>query len=878
MSILGSIGRRLSYWLGRNQREAELREEIEAHRLLREDALRDRGHQAPEAASRRALGNVTLAVEDTRGVWIWPWLESVLMDLRHGLRSLVRHRTHTITALATLAIGSGALAAAVALAHTVLFKPIPYANADRLVQVLQVRDHRPRVEIAAIDIDRLRGARSLEAVSFSYNTSVSLSGNGLPENARGIYTDAYLFPALGTQPALGRWPSESDARSDTPPLVLSHQLWQRRYQGRTDVVGELVNVNGKPHAIMAVMPPEFRFPAPYFVTGDLWLFRDAIHPSLKEPDRPLLLGVALLAEGVTRARAQAEVEAIASTLQADRPESHAGVSLRLMDWAGTIRQGSRQTLLLLVAAAAVVFLIVCINLFNLLLCRGIDRASEMTTRASLGAGRARLVRHLVTETIVLFAAGGLLGLMVAVWLSRGIAAIASFDIPRMNEIQLEWPVAALTFAVVCAAGLLVGLLPAWQVTSARRISRDRLTRSMTHDRRGRLVQRALIASEIGLAVVLVCSASAIATHAAHLSAADGGFDASGLVQARITLPADRYPEIAQQSAVLDGVLERLRARPEIQAAGAVDLPPGLSGAVSRSVQLDRDPPPQRLQDLRPAAVRVASAGYLETLGLRPTAGRFIAATDRATPVAVVNEEFVRVHLAGRNPIGARVRVTVDGLGQLDAHHRTIVGVVPNIREDVLYRPVPPAVYIPMTQAPSRRMAFVLRTTAAAGVAPLVRAAIADAAPGIAVSGLVMPLDDLMKSEFAKTRLSLRLVGGLALIALVLAMIGVYGVTAHGVRHRTREIGIRLALGLAPAGIRRMVLGEGLILLLAGLTGGSLLAVWLLPFVPSLVVGLQEVPVLAPLATAAVILAAAVAAGCDIPARRAARVDPMTALR
>lgn len=877
---MGSLGRRISYWLQRRRHEAELREEIEAHRQLREDAFRDRGHATPEAASRRAIGNVTLAVEDTRGVWIWPWLESVLIDLRHGLKSLVRHPTHTLTALATLAIGTGALAASFALAHTVLLKATPYPNDDRLVQFVRVREGKTGLEMASVDIEALSRARSFEGVTLSYNTSVSLTGDGLPENARGIYTDPQLFPVLGTLPIAGRWPSAADATSATPPVVLSHRLWQRRYQGRTDVIGQLVHINGRAHMIAAVMPPEFGYPAPYYVTGDLWLFRDASHPSMKEPDRPLLLGFGLLAPHASREQAQAEVEAIASGMRAGFPDSHAGVSFRVLDWAGTIRRGARQTLLLLVAAAGVVFLIVCINLFNLLLCRGIDRASEMTTRASLGAGRVRLVRHIVTETVVLFAAGGLAGLLVALWLSRGIAAIASFDIPRMNEIALGWPVAIATFGLVCAAGVIVGILPALRATAPRRLGRNRLTRSMTHDRRGRLVQRGLIASEIGLAAVLVCGAGAIATHAARLEAVDAGFDSTGLVQARITLPANRYPEIAQQSAVLTDVLTRLRAHPAIESAGVVDLPPGLSGSVTRAVTLDADPEPRRAQDLRLAAVRVVSEGYLETLGLRPVAGRFPGTADRSGPIAVVNEEFARQYLAGRSALGSTVRVTLDGPAQLDPEGRTIVGIVPDIREDVLYRPVPPAIYIPMTQAESRRMAFVFRTNHEGDFSSFVRQAIAEAAPGIAVSGLVMPLGDLMRTEFARTRLSLRLVGGLASIALLLAVIGVYGVTAHGVRHRTREIGIRLALGLAPRGVRHLVIREGLVLLTAGLLGGALLAAWLMPLVSTLVVGLNEleVPVAAPLSVAAVILAAAVLAGCAIPARRAARVDPTQALR
>lgn len=876
--MAGNAWRRLWFWLRRQRIEAELREEIETHRSLREDALRRFDDPSPAAASHRALGNVTLAREDARGVWIWPWLESVALDLRHGLRSLRRRPTLTLAIFLTIAIGTAALTAAAAVAHTVLLKATPYDNADRIVQLQHVREGRPRSEIASVDIDAIRRADALEQVSFAWTRGVSLTGAQLPENARGVYTDLGLFPLLGTAPLLGRWPSTMDAEAATPPVVISHALWRRRYQFNPDVVGTTVAISGQPHVIVAVMPEDFRFPSPYYVWGELWMLRPPNHPSLVEPTRPILLTFGLLREGQSREAAQARLDAVAAGLATEYPATHADTSFRVTDWAGPLRRNARPTLLLLLGAAAMVFLIVCINVVNLLLCRGLDRAAEMHTRTSLGAGGGRLVRQLMTETTVLFLIGGLCGVVLASWMARAVATIAPFDIARMNETSLTWPVALAGLAVTLMAGMLVAWFPARRTvkTAARGPA---ATRSATTHAHGRRVQRGLIAIEIGLAVALGCSAVSIAMHASAQMKLDAGFDTTHVIQGRMAIPTDRYPDAAAEARVLTELLERLRSNPAIAAAAVVDIPPGVAGAAQPVVALDDEPTPVRVQDLRSAAARVMSDGYFETLGLRAVAGRLLrAASEEPAPVAVVNEAFVRTYLAGRDPLASGLRVTFDGLAGLDSTRRTIVGVVPDIPEDVLYRPAPPTVYVPVGQGPSSRMAIVARGRNTSDLGLVVREALNATLPNTAVNGLVMSLGDLMASEFARTKASMRLVGALAVVALGLAVIGVYGVIAHGVQHRSREIGIRLALGVTPSGIRRMVLSEGAWLLAIGVTAGSALAVWFAPVARSLMVGVDTMAVAMPLAIAAGVLAVAVLAGCAIPASRAAAVDPATALR
>ena len=877
---MGKLWRRMIFWWRRDRIEAELREEIETHRQLRRDALVRHDAMQPEAASYRSLGNTTLAIEDSRGVWIWPWLESVVSDIRHGARNLRKQPSFSLTALLTIAVGSGALMALVALVHTVLLKPAPYANADRIVQVLQVREGRGRAEVPSVDIDALRQSTSFEGVTISYNSSVSLSGDGLPETARGIYTDRHLFPVMGTPPVLGRWPTVDDENPGSDPIVvISHRLWQRRFGGRTDVIGSRLGINGRMHTVIAVMPEPFQFPAPYYARGDLWVFRDRLHPSLMEPERPLLLAFALLPNHRSVAQSQVEADTIAQRLTTDYPATHATTGLRLSEWGESSRRASRPILLLLLGAAGCVFLIVCINIFNLLLCRSLDRSSEMATRTALGAGGARLVRHVLTETIVLFGACGAAGAGLAILFDKAIVSVASYDIPRMAETTLDWRVAVAGILTTMIAGVVVGLPPALRATGGSRLGRPQ-TRAVTHGRGGRRVQRVLIGAEIGLAVLLMCGAGAIAMHAAEYGADKSGFQAAGLTQARVSLPAAKYPDTARQSEFFMNVLARLRAQPNILAAGVVDLPPGVNGSASPSVMLDGDPAPAKLGDLRRAAVRVASDGYLETLGLVGRQGRLIRADDKAVPlIALVNEAFVREFMGAKPALGSGLRITLDGLKQLDASSRTIVGVVPDIREDTLYRPAPPTVYIPISQADSRRSALVVRgRPGAADVSLTIRESLAAIDPNQAVAGLVMPLDALMEGELDRSRLSLMLIGGLAAVAVVLAVVGVYGVVAHGVRHRSREIGIRMALGVSPVAVRSMIIREGAVLLGGGLIVGGAVAVWLSPLVRSLVVGVDRVEVAVPLLVAAAVAALTVLAGCDVPARRAARVDPVSALK
>jgi predicted permease len=872
--------RRVTFWLQRRRMADELREEMETHRALREDALAREGAPDPAAQSRRAFGNFALAREDARDVWIWPWLDGVLRDARYTLRSLAHRPAFAVTCIATIAIGTSALTSVLSVVNAVLLSPPPYPNHARIVQIGQVVKDRVSDEVSPPDVRALRDRPgALEAVTTAWTSAVSLSGGDLPERARMVYTDSRAFKMLGTQPALGRVPSLADESPDAPPVVLlGHVLWTQQFASDRNVVGRPLRINGKTYAVIGVMPPGFSFPAPYWAGGDLWLLRNLNDAALPNSRDQMLLAFGLLPEHTTLGRAQQEVDAIATGLDAQYA-SAGPIGLRLMPYAETVRTSARPRLLLILGASALVLLIVCVNVVNLLLGRGVDRHRELAARAALGAGRARLVRQLITETMLLFAMGGAAGILLAMWGSRVIVSMRSYSIPRMEEAAVNGMVATMALAAVLSAALIVGVVIALQATSGGRLGLDAAgARGASQARRGRRIQRALVAAEVALALVLLCGAGVLIEGARRQARVDAGFDTNGLLHARVTLPRDKYSTPALQRDFLDRMVRAISAIPGVRHAGVVDVPPGVGGSNARAVLLDTDPAPQTDRDLRPSNVRIADASYFAALGLTPRAGRLLAPADReSSPVAVVNEAFVATHFDGRSAVGRQVRVVLRGETAATAPLRTIVGVYADVKERTLYHPTPPTVYLPIDARDATRMAIVVRTERPLGeMTSAIRHAISSVDAEQAAYGF-MSLGDLMGSELSLNKLNLQLLGALGVVALLLAVIGVYGVTAHAVRQRTREIAIRLTLGLTPAAVKRLLLRECALLIGAGFIAGAVAAVWSAGVLRSLVYGIDRTSP-ATFATAAAVLATAVLLGCYLPARRAARVDPATVLR
>jgi len=526
-----------------------------------------------------------------------------------------------------------------------------------------------------------------------------------------------------------------------------------------------------------------------------------------------------------------------------------------------------------------VLLIVCVNVVNLMLGRNVERHRELAARAALGAGRGRLVRQLVTETVVLFTTGAIGGVLLAFWGSRAIVAISSFSIPRMDEAAVNAPVAGIALGTVLVAALVVGLVIGVQATSPGRLGLDAAgARGASEGRRWRGLQRVLVAAEIALAFVLLCGAGVLVDGARAQARVTPGFDASTIVHARLTLPRDKYADAQSQRQVLTRIVEALAAIPGVRGAGAVDGPPGVGGNNARALSLDTDPPPATARDLRQINVRIADARYFETLGLTARAGRLLTPADNdAAKVVVVNEAFVATYLGGAPAVGRQIRVVDRGVAAAVTPLRTIVGVLPDIKEKTIYEPAPPTVYLPLDARDATRMAVLVRTDRPVGeMTTAIRAAIASVDPEQAAFGF-MTLDELINSELALNALSLRLLGALAIVAVLLAVIGVYGVMAQAVRQRTREIAIRLALGVTPAGVKRLLLREGSWLIACAFIAGSAAAIWAAGLLRSMVYGITSTSPVT-FVTVGALLAVAVLAGGYIPARRAARTDPALVLR
>jgi putative ABC transport system permease protein len=873
--------RRLTWWLNRERMADELREEMETHRALREAEFRRDGAADPLSASRRTLGNGPLAHDDARDVWIWPWLDGIWRDARYTLRLLRRRPGFAATCIATIAIGTGALTSVLAVVQIVLLASPPYPNHARIVQIGQVTKSRVRDEVSPPDVLALKAHRggALQDVTTAWSSSVSLTGGAVPERARMVYTDSRAFAMLGTPPAIGRLPSDADdAPSAEPVVILGHTIWTQQFAADRAIVDKQVRIDGKQYTVIGVMPQGFRYPAPYWSPADLWLLRGAGDPVWPDTREAIFLAFGLLAEGATLERAQQEVDAVAASLDARYPAA-GQIGLQLVPYGHTVRADAQPRLMLILGAASLVLLIVCVNVVNLLLGRSVDRHRELAARAALGAGRGRLVRQLITETLLLFACGGAAGVLLAVWGSRAIVSIRSYSIPRMEEAVVSTSVAGMAMGVVLVAAVVVGLVIAAQATSRGRLGLDAAgARGASEGRRWRTIQRGLVAAEVALALVLLCGAGVLLDGARAQARVTAGFDADTLTHARLNLARDKFVTLESQRAVLERIVAALSAIPGVRHAAVVDVPPGVGGSNARAVQLDTDPPPATDRDLRQANVRIASAGYFETLGLAPRAGRFFTSRDsETTPVAIVNEAFVAAHFGGGPAVGRQIRVILRGGAATTTPLRTIVGVYPNVKEKTIYEPTPPTVFLPLDARDATRMAMLVRTDRPLGeMTQDMRRAIAGVNPEQAAYGF-MTLGELMGSELSLNKLNLQLLGTLGAVALLLAVIGVYGVTAHAVRQRTREIAIRLAMGITPGAVKRLLLRECAMLIGAGFIGGGIAGVWGASVLRSLVHGINSTSPLT-FAAAAGVLATAVLAGCYVPARRAAKTDPAMVLR
>jgi putative ABC transport system permease protein len=873
---MSGLLRKLRWLMRRPGKEAELREELRFH--LDEDTNTRRESGLPEGDARtaalRELGNLSLIEEDTRAAWGWNRLEQLARDARHGLRQIRRNPGFSAIAILTLALGIGGITAIFSAFYAVLIRPLPYADADRLVVIWDeaTRAQIPKQFAAPAELLAWRRLNTVFTdIAATQPAGAALSGGSEPDQVPARKATATLWSVLGVKPLVGRVFTESEDENGAKVVVISYGLWQRRFGGSPDVVGRALTVNDEAFAVIGVMPRDF-----YFLPGadtDVWL------PASFPPWMRTSFGwhnaqvVARLKPGVTLPVAAESMTALSLQVTAKiDPGPHRVILTPLRE---EIAGKSQTALRLLLAAAAALLLIACVNLANLLMSRGAARGHEVVVRAALGAGRGRLVAQFLTESLVLSGFGAVAGLALAMPAMHFLETLVPAAMGPVH-LMLDWRLLACCTAIAVAATLVFGLAPA--LRGARLVRQNGLREA---DRgaagaRSHWFQHSLIVIETALAVVLLASGGILIDTFQRLRSTDLGFRPEHVLTFETMM--FRYPQFDREIVFVDSMLEKIRAVPGVISVGASsELPLRVHDAVATFYWLEGQA--QELSRDQVALMRVVTRDYFSTIGAGLREGRFFESTDRRSspPVAIINETFANRHFAGRSPIGARFKY-----GQLNdkGYWYTVVGVVKEVRETAMTEEPRPAVYrlLEQTEQVSIQPSSIAVRTAveAPSIIPAVRQAIWSVDPNQPIWRFEM-LDEVVDRQFSTARQSTALMSAFAITALLLASLGLYGVLSYAVAQRTGEIGVRMALGATSSDIVRSFLSRGLVLTLAGFAGGAVLAAIATPLMTPLLYGLR--PNYPPLIAATVCLLAAVATlACFVPARRASRIDPVIALR
>jgi putative ABC transport system permease protein len=796
-------------------------------------------------------------------------MQILLNDLRHATRRLRRSPGFTALAVLTVGLGVGATTVMFSAVHGVLLKPLSYPEPDRLVMIRGARLAQPGRpgEISYPDYrDWRHESRSFETIAALRTADVTLAGPGGPERIEGARVTASFFQALRVVPALGHlFPEELDQPGGERVAVLGHGLW-RRLGADPTLVGRSLTLSGQPHTVIGILPASFRPPreveraevfAPLALDGE----------ELEQRGNRYLVAIG---------QARAELAAIALRLEKEHPDNTglgAMVEALLADTVGELRR----PLLVLLGAVAFVLLIACTNMANLVLPRALARRRELAIRAALGARRSRLVRQLLTESILLGVMGGVAGLALAHWGLGALVSLAPASTPRLLDIALDGRVLGFSLALSLATGLAFGLAPA--LSASRTDVQAALHESGRSPGLARHPgARLLVVAEIALSLVLMAGAGLLLESFRRLLSVDPGFDPRNVLTLAVSLPDTRYSRPDQRAGFYAELLERVRILPGVISAAAITpLPLGGDGGIATRFTVEGRPAPAPGQKPR-AEYRAVTAGYFETMRIQLKKGRTFDAGDRreAPAVAVVNETLAAQVFPGQDPLGQRLRIGIS-TDESDPRIFEVVGVVGDVRPSGRHVPTPPEIYVPHPQQSWSGMSLVVRTSAdAVSLGGALRREVAALDSEQAVYNL-RPLLELLFDSLAARRFIMALLGGFALVGLALATVGVYGVLAESVERRRGEIGLRLAVGAEPGDVLRMGLGQAARLAAAGVTLGLVAAFVLTRVMQGLLFGVSATDP-ATFAAVAALLAMAALLASYLPARRAARLDPAAVLR
>jgi predicted permease len=868
------------------QLDRDLDDELQFHLAVREQKLIDQGSAPEEApyAARREFRNATQAKEVNREMWTFPFLETFWQDIRYGVRQLRRSPGFTAVAVVTLALGIGANTAIFSVVEGVLLAPLPYPQPDRLVEVLHWSPRLTSMLFASYPNfqDWQRDARSFQQMMACALKGFDLTNPGIPEHVDGMQVTAGFFSTLGVKLAVGReFSAQEDQRGGAPVAVISNRLWKTRFAGSPSAVGKIVTLNGADYTVVGVAPPRFRLFSHVDVytplgQGDSVLLNNReIHPGI--------IPIARLRPGVLISQAEAEMSAIQRKLDQLYPGANRGLGARVVPLKQQIVGKIGETLLLLFGAVGLVLFIACANVANLLLARSAARSREFAVRSALGANRARVVRQLLTESVLLSLAGSVLGLLVATWGVKLVLAAVPGTLPRSYDIRLNVPVLFFAFGVAVAVGILFGLAPVLKGSNSN--LQEALKEGGRTSSSGRhRVQNSLVIVQMALTLILLVSAGLLLRTIRHLWDTDPGFDAGRVLAFNVGLSPELTKTPSDTRIAYQQLIERIRQVPGVQAAEYTNIIPLSS--------------PENLCPFRVGAQLHASyqeaprlnlfwtgRNYLQTMGIPLLRGRFFNAEDtlKSVPVIVIDRFLAHTYFPGVNPVGRSMSIANWGAVR-------VIGVVGHVRFFGLGNAgqLPRSeAYATLNQLPDpwvrvfyRNLTVLIRTPLSpAVVIPAIKEVVYGAGRQQTVYD-VQTMEQIVSESMSAQRLPMILLGTFAALALILACVGVYGVISYSVAQRLHEIGIRVALGAQKRDVLRMVIGKGLTLALAGVAAGlatALVLTRMLAAFSNLLYGVKPDDPLTFSGVSLTLIGVALLA-CYIPARRAARVDPMVALR
>jgi predicted permease len=855
----------------------DLSEEIPEHLEEKIDELLATGMSREEAAAaaRREFGNVTLIEEDSRVVWRWPSIENFLMDGSYALRTLRRSPGFTLVVVLTLALGIGANTAIFSVVNAVLLRPLPFPNSNRLVRAFGKSPITDKSDVSPADFLDYRAQNHVfdhfEGI-IDGNTIFNLAGKDKPTQVKGAVVTSGFFDTLGVQPLLGRTFVAADEQIDNPQVVvLSHRLWQERFGSDPRAIGKVVELDGSRMTVVGVLGMDLRF----FSDGDVWIPAPFEVTGMKSRPSRFLRVIGGIKAGINISQAQAELDTIADRLAKEHPDSNTGWSMRLVPLQTALVGDARQPLLLVLGAVALVLFIACANVASLLLARNSSRTKEIAIRVALGAGRGRLVRQMLTESVLLALSGGAAGIVLANWGLQLLRRVGPENLPRLNEVSVSGTVLLFTTTVAIFTGILFGFGPALQASHRDTtqslkeggVSAPSKSQHRAHD--------ALVIAEVALSLVVLIASGLLLNSFWRLIHVNPGFDPSNMVTAQISLTSPGLKDESRRRAFFDQLQDRIGSMPGVLSVGFVSELP-LSGQANDTYVTITEHPTVSSADRLDADMRVVAGNYFQVMRIPFLWGREFTVGDTALapPAVLINEPFAKRFFGDEDPIGKHLKIFE---GKPELVTREIVGVVRGIKHFALQETLRPEMFLPYPQSPALRMNIVVRGTGnPLALGSAIRTTVSSIDPDEATSSF-RTFGEIVSTSAAGERFNAMLLGAFGGIALLLIVAGIFGVLSYLITRRTREIGLRMALGAQRSNILTVIVGHGMSLVLIGLDAGLTGAYGLTRWMSSFLFGVKATDLLTFL-TVSAILAAAGLLACYLPARRAMRVDPMVALR